>query len=117
MHSSFLFIFVLLDIMRFFIYILVIYFLAIIAMPCVDVHNECSMHKRDLSTTSQNNHPAEDNKCSPFCTCDCCVSPVISQYSIFELTITLIILHNYPEYNQGFISFLFSTIWQPPKIS
>jgi hypothetical protein len=103
--------------MRFFIYILAVYFLAIIVMPCVDVHYEYSKHSHELSTTSQNQLPSENDQCSPFCTCDCCVSPVISQHSTFDLNVALKILHNYPDYNQGFISFLFSTIWQPPKIS
>src|SRR5665648_798067 len=57
-------------------YILSIYFLVLTAIPCVDVpedHDICKVEQAQDAT----DHQHETDDCSPFCTCQCCTTPVV----------------------------------------
>jgi hypothetical protein len=97
--------------------ILFIYLIVLITTPCVDIHPESNFQHIELSqsTTGGEHHHAD--LCSPFCTCNCCVSPIIHQDIIMQLNHFL----RTQDYNAGYtISFIsppFIAFWQPPKIS
>jgi hypothetical protein len=97
--------------------ILLFYVLVLIALPCFDV----SGHEHIIHTEiSQNPHNHDHNGvdlCSPFCACSCCVSHLISPAYIIQID-TILLSQDYNSgYSASYISSLFASIWQPPKIS
>ena len=101
--------------MKYFAFILSVYVLVLTAIPCVDVPKDDNLHKIELSNTTSDHHENDHDICSPFCTCDCCVSPIITNSNI-QLTCVPITQTLESEYNNSFISSPFVTIWQPPKV-
>lgn len=101
---------------KFFAYILSVYVLVLTAIPCIDEPKDYALHKIELSNTTSDNDENHKDHCSPFCTCDCCVSPIINN-STFQVAITRFSQELISEYTISFISSLFTTIWQPPKLS
>lgn len=102
--------------MKFFVYILSLYILVLIAIPCIDKPVVNTIQKIELSH-NDNNHQSNSDRCSPFCTCDCCIIPVIQQDSSIQFDCFDYIYREYTDYSVSYISSLFVTIWQPPKLS
>lgn len=102
--------------MKYFAFILSVYVLVLTGIPCVDVPKDNTMQKNELSNSSSDHHEHTTDLCSPFCTCDCCVSPILTNSSI-QFTCTSIVQKLLSEYSNSFISSLYATIWQPPKLS
>lgn len=102
--------------MKFFVYILSLYILVLIAIPCIDKPVDNTVQKIELSH-NDNNHQSNSDHCSPFCSCDCCVTPVIQ----LDISICLDCFdYTYREYSEFSVSYtfsLFAYIWQPPKLS
>jgi hypothetical protein len=96
--------------------ILPFYVLLLIAMPCVDVTDNDSLLKIDLSGHRTGNNNNDVNHCSPFCTCDCCVIPVIQQDSTIHLDCFEYTYREYAEYSVSYTSSVYACIWQPPKL-
>jgi len=103
--------------MRFFAYILSLYVLVLTTIPCVDVQKDDNLHKIELENSASEHHNHETDNCSPFCTCDCCVSPIIYQANNLQLNYFSLAQNISSEYKSTFITSLFATIWQPPKLS
>ena len=103
--------------MKLFTTILSVYILVLIALPCIDAPNDISVHKLELNHSAADPHQNETAHCSPFCTCDCCCSPVLHTNTIIQISASTLAEHKYPGYISLFISTLFVSIWQPPKIS
>jgi hypothetical protein len=61
--------------MKFFATILSLYILLLTAIPCVDHPEDHTLQKIEITQSATDNHQHEGDQCSPFCTCDCCVSP------------------------------------------
>ena len=97
--------------------ILSIYILTLTAIPCIDLPADNILQKIELSQSSRDNHQNETDNCSPFCTCDCCVAPVLPQNTIFEFSFVDFLKYNFSEYTSVLISSLFVSIWQPPKLN
>jgi len=57
--------------------ILSIYILVLTALPCIDEPEDHSVQKNVITQNSTDNHQHEENHCSPFCTCQCCATPVV----------------------------------------
>lgn len=103
--------------MKFLACILSLYILALTAIPCVDAHKENSLHKAELSQSTDDNHQNDVDRCSPFCTCDCCTSPVMQKDNIIQLIYSALPQKCIIDYSSSYVSSLFATIWHPPKIS
>jgi hypothetical protein len=103
--------------MRLFTCILSLYILALSVMPCIDVPKDKGFKHSDISQNSNEKSNNENDLCSPFCTCNCCVSPIIYQDYIIQYN-TFWLLQEYNScYTNSFVSSPFAPIWQPPKIS
>jgi hypothetical protein len=102
--------------MKIFATILSIYVLVLTSMPCIDKQDN-TLQKTELSGTSSDNHQKDCDHCSPFCTCYCCASPVLSQTSAIQFNVFFIAQHIPGENVSKYFSSIFSSIWQPPKIS
>lgn len=97
-------------------FILSFYVLVLTAIPCVDVPKDNSVNKYELANTSSDHHENDTDLCSPFCTCVCCVSPILNNSTI-QFTYAFIAQKLIVENNNSFVSSLFITIWQPPKLN
>jgi hypothetical protein len=91
--------------------------MALIATPCRDLAEDDIMHKTEAGKTTNNTDQHGTNHCSPFCTCDCCTSPVLNLIFVVDLVPSVILKFSHAEYHINFISSLFTAIWQPPKIN
>ena len=103
--------------MKFVAFILSIYILVLTAMPCADSPHANDLLKMELSGLKTDNNHRDSNPCSPFCTCDCCITPVMQQDNSLHLDCTDYVYRDYSEYSVSYISSLFASIWQPPKLS
>jgi hypothetical protein len=104
--------------MKFIATILAIYILALVAVPCVDQPEDRIVQKMQITQNPADNHQNDCDQCSPFCTCDCCVSPIIWQNLIVSLDSFSILLGCFsPEYSSAFVSCYSGSIWQPPQLS
>jgi len=71
--------------MKFFACILSVYILFLSAIPCVDRPEDHSLQRIEVTQNHPESHQHNTDQCSPFCTCECCVSPVIQQNPIVRL--------------------------------
>lgn len=85
------------------------------AIPCIDVHSDNLLSKVETQNTS-NNHSDSSDHCSPFCTCDCCVSPIFQHDCNLEFKGLSFEQKHISEYLTSYISSIYSSIWQPPKL-
>ena len=104
--------------MKFFACILSLYIMVLIAIPCADRPEDHSLQKSEITQNTGSNHQHDCDHCSPFCTCNCCASPVIQQESIIQFdSTTLLQVYTLAEYITVFTSIYLGSIWQPPQIS
>jgi len=102
--------------MRFFCCILSIYIISLTAIPCIDQPAEDHSQKMEIGGNEHHEHHDGDD-CSPFCTCNCCVTFVIQQdFSVHFDCFTLLQEYNSPEYTSAFTSDYLNSIWQPPQV-
>jgi len=97
--------------------ILAVYVLILTILPCIDIHSDKHIGETEyLQKAAADTHEPVD-LCSPFCTCNCCATPAISSYHYCDLSKLSISEQDYSEYKPVYISILYSSIWQPPKLS
>ncbi|HEX2934985.1 MAG TPA: DUF6660 family protein [Bacteroidales bacterium] len=101
--------------MKIIVAILSVYTLFLTAMPCVDVVKDRIGHATEHSTSSDNHHMPGDDHCSPFCSCQCCATPVVFmdytvQFDCFPFVQKLL-----SGYSPSYLSITHIAIWQPPK--
>ena len=72
------------------------------------------------SNHDNHSHDKEKDLCSPFCSCSCCGSQVVSyfQSNYIDFPVTSEgIKTQLPTYKSIFASNFFGSIWQPPQIA
>jgi len=65
-------------------------------------------------------HDKENDLCSPFCSCNCCGSQIVSFFKITTISFTFVsksIKTQLPSYTSKFTSNFYGSIWQPPQIA
>ena len=104
--------------MKIFTYLFAVYILALTTLPCVDKPEELVMQKSEFTkSTTTHHHQSDIDLCSPFCTCNCCASPVIQPDLAISFESFPILLQSiHTEYVSGFISYPSASIWQPPRL-
>ena len=103
--------------MKFFAYILSFYILILTAIPCMDEHEDNTLQKTEISPKTTHDHQQDIDHCSPFCTCNCCASPVLQFNVVIEFICFKYSVYDFPEYNTTITSSFFASIWQPPQFS
>jgi len=98
--------------------ILSFYVLALTALPCIEVNKDLASHQIEISSQTQDTHNHGDtDRCSPFCTCNCCATSVIFQEYLVQLNSYSFYEKQYFPVSSNFFSDPLASIWQPPKIS
>ncbi len=103
--------------MKLFAFILSCYILFLTALPCIDKPEDTTMDDSGLSKLPADNHSNDSDHCSPFCSCSCCVTPVIYQVYSIELECFFQVEAHYFEFEPIAVLSPTSNIWQPPKLS
>jgi hypothetical protein len=104
--------------MKFFVFMLSFYMLALNCFPCGD-SQECNLkQEQEISvTTSHQDHTPNTETCTPFCSCSCCAASAFYQPVLYAKTIPLD-FQSFKFHNKAdFSSYDFHSVWQPPKIS
>jgi hypothetical protein len=97
--------------------ILCVYLLVLIAIPCVDLPEDFEQANTELNQNNTDSSPNDVDLCSPFCACNCCVSPIANQ-DFFILPYHSMFSHDYNSaYKAAKAPSPCITIWEPPKIS
>ncbi len=107
--------------MRYLYVLFSIYMIFLSTMPCADVEVGSSAHSYSEHKTEkdQNTHDKHNDLCSPFCSCNCCGSQVLtySQPMFFKVqSVAERIETQLPVYNSVLASNFFGSIWQPPQL-
>ncbi len=102
--------------MKFLAAILSIYVLVLTLLPCVDVPTDNLLHKTELTKASTEKHTDDGDHCSPFCTCQCCASPMVSHFQMFNFQTATILEQRIFSYHNLDYTSPFYSIWQPPKL-
>ncbi|MDP4189500.1 MAG: hypothetical protein Q8907_06505 [Bacteroidota bacterium] len=97
-------------------YILSIYVLVLIAIPCADKPDDNLLHKPEITQGSPSGHHQDMDHCSPFCVCSCCASPVVLQFYAFPANLIYVQV-DFPELVPDFHSATLNSVWQPPRLS
>jgi hypothetical protein len=104
-------------ILKYISFILTLYLLMLIVISCVDVHMDHRSQYIEFSQNTTNNNHRDADFCSPFCTCNCCVSPVIIEETIIQYNHFMLPQEHHSCYISVYNSSQFASIWQPPKLS
>lgn len=104
-------------------YILSIYLVALSCLPCADMEVNSAAHKVvEISANhdeKSHNHDKENDLCSPFCSCNCCGSQIVSYFKMLNYNFAVVsktITTQLPSYTSQFASNFYGSIWQPPQI-
>jgi len=105
--------------MRLLTYILSLYILVLMVIPCLDApeFSGCGNVHLTQKTINTTQELPDVDFCSPFCVCSCCVSSISNQEVLhIDFTCNSFSPVQYPKYTSAFSSFNFASIWQPPKL-
>ena len=97
--------------------LLAIYMLALVFMPCKDVCDSQHLHAITTIQSAQEHHEAENDVCSPFCTCNCCASYVVISGGVAITTFFPTADKDFPVYDTPFFTSITADHWHPPKRS
>ena len=97
--------------------LLALYMLALIFMPCRDTCDSQKLPSIITIQSAQEHHEAEDDICSPFCSCNCCASYVVIANIASLHTYFHSADKDFPIYKSVFYSSISADHWQPPKLS
>jgi len=104
--------------MKIFACILSVYIMVLTAIPCVDKPEDITMQKMEITQNNTDSHQNDVDHCSPFCTCNCCASPVIQLNVLVNFEGFPFLLESYSsELATDFVSCPTKSIWQPPRLS
>lgn len=95
--------------------------MALTIMPCHD-SEDFQLDNKGLASINQNttdgHYENGTETCSPFCTCSCCGQSVTTPfYPTSCIGIFATVIEEFPVHTSAFFSEIYSSIWQPPKIS
>ncbi|WP_139418819.1 DUF6660 family protein [Chryseobacterium mulctrae] len=103
-------------------FILTIYFIALLIMPCSDVKaKSVKDNHTQISLNTENSHSHNiDDGCSPFCFCSCCQITVTAFKMEPFLDVPLQVKAYFSKkilFHRNNIAYqVYDHIWQPPKI-
>ena len=106
--------------MRFFFSILSFAMLYMSCLPCGDSQECLVKTEAKISVPPEHEqHSHEAEACTPFCTCSCCPTSVVSgAFAKAQLEMLETPGHiKFPLFDISFQSEVVSHIWQPPKLS
>jgi hypothetical protein len=103
--------------MKLFAYIFAVYLLMLTGIPCRDIAGQNLLHASAITSHSTDGQHHDADHCSPFCTCDCCACPAANPDNVIDFTSFPYLQKFVSNYSSSYISSLFVTIWQPPKLS
>lgn len=92
-----------------------IYIFCLIAAPCLDEHVIAVTDGIENTGCHHNDHNADTDRCTPFCTCSCCSTTVIAQniHICFVSTSLPEVLRT--EQPSMLVSVATPSVWQPPN--
>jgi len=103
--------------MKLFASILLCYVILLTAFPCVDTVSDKPLQEMAVSENSTDHHSHDCDMCSPFCTCNCCVSPIIISSFITQVDGYWFTQKYFIGYQPSYYSSPYISFWQPPKIA
>jgi len=92
-----------------------IYILLLTSLPCAEMKDMNHAQNAPVSQRSSNH----DNcgECSPFCTCNCCSTPMVCKIDLVDFEVSTIVRKHETNYPALFVTQRSGDIWQPPQLS
>ena len=115
----FKYLFLYLQIMKAFFFILGCFMLYLTCLPCGD-SEECNvkLSAQISAATNHQEHHHNAESCTPFCTCSCCAASVFFvSYTKTKINKAIFQSEKHPVYNVALNGEVYYAIWQPPKLS
>ena len=108
--------------MKWLIYILSVYLVALSCLPCADIEVKGLEHaSSEVSANHENHsHDKENDLCPPFCACNCCGQQILNfsqEITLEWRKVSLEITTQIPTYKSIPPSNFYGSIWQPPQIA
>ncbi len=98
-------------------YILSIYIIFLVTLPCADEFFIPHSTNTSISAENSNNSDCQDlHLCSPFCICACCSTVVEVVNTLLFSKPFFNVIVNYSFYKTVKINSLSFSVWQPPKL-
>lgn len=93
-----------------------VYILSLFAVPCSDVREDLCVDHHEQSANTPISHQSGCDCCSPFCTCNCCTSPVPVKINHIQVHRFTYLTQEYIIRNSDLITpTVQNNIWQPPQ--
>lgn len=92
-----------------------LYILLLTALPCADAPTGKHRHEDPVAQNAPSH--ADNDQCSPFCTCNCCAMAMVCQVQAVDFKVTTIVREQLTEYPTFFVPQRSGDIWQPPQLS
>lgn len=101
-------------------FLLAFYFMALLLVPCEDVHKNSGSENMTFSYSLQDSHSENSGDiCSPLCICNCCqITAAVFKVDVLDIQNEI---HSYFSTKilfgkNNFAYQVYDHIWQPPKI-
>ncbi|MCX6307306.1 MAG: hypothetical protein NTY32_00275 [Bacteroidia bacterium] len=91
------------------------YILLLTSLPCAEMKE---VDRAQLAPVSQSSTSHNDcSECSPFCTCNCCATPMVCQMDLVIFQVSTIVRKQETTYPKLSVTQRSGDIWQPPQLS
>jgi len=94
-----------------------LYVLLLAVWPCAEIRENDHSHDVPVSQTIPSPDHDDCNGCSPFCTCNCCATPMVCQMEQVDLQVSVIVREHITSYPTLLVTQRSGDIWQPPQLS
>lgn len=92
--------------------------MALSFIPCGDKLECSSQSEQTISSSDQHEqHKHQNEACTPFCSCACCATSLVSQQHSTAKVHAFIIPQRKLRYgNDHLNSYILHSVWQPPRV-
>lgn len=103
--------------MRFLALLFSLYVLLLTAWPCAEMRENAPEHDATAAQHTSSHEHDDCTDCAPFCTCNCCATPMICQIELVDFQVSTLVLTNETYYPTLLVTQGYGDIWQPPQLS
>jgi len=101
--------------MRFLALLFSMYILLLTSLSCAEMKEKD--HAQNVPVSQRSSNHDNCSECSPFCTCNCCATPMVCQMDLVVFKVSILVRKHETNYPTLFVTQRSGDIWQPPQLS